>query len=391
MQSHTRWIAGLLSFLALGCGASSTNPAALSPAGAALTYGTISTYVGTGVLGYSGDGGAATSAQIYQPYALVFDPSGNLYLSDGADNVVRKVAAATGVISTYAGSFQGLLSGGFSGNGGAATSAHFYGPFGLALDAVGNLYVSDSANNTIRKVSAESGVISGFAGNAMLHGTARGTYTGDGGQAINAGINHPFKIVFDTSGNLYLCDTENHVVRRVAAGTGTMTTVAGTGQAGSSGDGGLATAAQLYNPEGITFDSAGNLYLTDQANNTVREVNVATGVITTVAGGGTPSLSGAGDGGLATQASLRSPQDVAFDAVGDMIIADTSNHVIRRVKKVTGIIETIVGTMQGYGGDGGLASAAKLNNPNGLAFDAAGNLYISDGANSRIRKVVVTR
>jgi sugar lactone lactonase YvrE len=357
-----------------------------------LHYGTISTFAGTGVFGYSGDGGVAMSARLYQPYGLAFDASGDLLVADAADDVVRKVAAGTGMVSTFAGVYPGFLAfGGYSGNGGPAMSARFYGPFGVAVDAGGNVYIADEANNVIRQVSAETGFVSVFAGNGAQAGTGNGTYTGDGGPAVNAGLYHPYKLAFDKSGNLYICDTGNSAIREVNAVTGVITTVAGNGTHGYAGDGGLATSAAIYRPVGIAFDASGNFYFADDATATVRKVNIATGIITTVAGvfRAQQSSYDSGDGGPATQAGLLAPFDVAFDGNGDLIIAD--DNLVRRVTMATGVIDTIVGTTQGYSGDSGPADKAQVNNVYGLAFDASGNLYLADSANGVVRKVLVTR
>jgi hypothetical protein len=200
-------------------------------------------------------------------------------------------------------------------------------------------------------------------------------------------LNTPGGVRVDNVGNLLIADTSNHVIRKVAAGTGTITTVAGNGTKGYSGDGGPATSAELHYPDGVTVDSTGNLYISDTNNNRVRKVAAGTGIITTVAGNGTSGYSG--DGGPATSAELFSPSVAWVDSANDLYIADTNNHVIRKVASGTGIISTVAGTgTVGYNGDGGPATSAEMNLPFGVALDGPGNLYITDFGNDRIRKVV---
>jgi sugar lactone lactonase YvrE len=346
-----------------------------------VSYAQISTVAGDFALGsgYSGNGGTATSAQLNNPMGIAFDASGNYYIADESNDVIRKVTTA-GIISTVAGNNIG----GYSGDGGAATAAKLNSPRAIAFDAAGNLYIADYNNNVIRKVTTATGIITTVAG------TTSG-YSGDGGLATSAKLNHPYGLVFDVAGNMYISDAGNNVIRKVTTATGIITTVAGNFPGGGySGDGGTATSAQLNSPRGIAFDAAGNLYIADALNNVIREVTTATGIITTVAGS---TLGYSGDGGPATSAKLHLPVGIAFDASGNMFIADFHNNVIRKVTTATGIISTIAGDNAlgpGYSGDGGPPTSAQLNNPFGLAFDASGNLYFSDEGNNVIRKIVST-
>ena len=264
---------------------------------------------------------------------------------------------------------------GFSGDGGSATNASLYLPSGVALDASGNLYFSDEYNQRIRKVGT-NGIITTVAGN----GTAG--FSGDGGSATNASFRYPLGVAVDASGNLYFCDYNNSRIRKVDT-NGIITTVAGNGSFSFSGDGGQATYASLYGPVGLTVDTLGNLYIADKSNSRIRKVN-ANGIITTVAGNGTFGLSG--DGGTATSAGLNLPCAVVLDTAGNLYIADTSDNRIRKVG-TNGVITTVVGDGVGrYFGEGGTALSSSLYNPNGICLDTYGNLFIADTSNQRIRE-----
>jgi sugar lactone lactonase YvrE len=269
---------------------------------------------------------------------------------------------------------------GFSGDAGAATAAKVNVTHGVATDAAGNVYIADHDNNRIRKVST-SGVITTIAG------TGFGGYLGDGGAATAAWIKWPIGIAVDASGNIYFSDYGNNVIRKINT-SGTISTIAGIG--GSiplySGDGGPATAANLGNAWGVAVDATGNVYIADALNHRIRKVVVGTGIITTVAGIGLATFSG--DGGPATAARLNEPTGVAFDGAGNMYIADNANNRVRKVN-TSGIITTIagIGLPYGYTGDGGPATIAKLYYPKGIAVDNPGNVYICDWNNNCVRKI----
>jgi len=300
--------------------------------------GTITTVAGNGNAGYSGDGGPATSAELNSPSGLAVDASGNLYIADYSNNRVRKVAATDGTITTVAG--NGTSS--YSGDGGPATSAQL-GPGSVAVDASGNLYIADVANDRVRKVGAD-GTITTVAGNGAA-------WLGDGGSAASAQLNAPSGLAVDASGNLYIADTGDYRIRKVAA-DGMISTVAGDGVAGSSGDGGPATSAQLNRPSAVALDSGGNLYIADT---TVRKVAAADGTITTV-----DAACGCG---------------VAVDADGNLY--DIDGFTVRKLTP-DGTITTVAGNGSlGYSGDGGPATGAQLF-PVSVAVDSAGNLYIGD-------------
>jgi sugar lactone lactonase YvrE len=265
-----------------------------------------------------------------------------------------------------------------------------YGPSACALDSSGNLYLADDANNVIRKVTASTGIITTVAGNGTGAGTSGGSFFGDGGLATKAAINHPFGIAVDSAGDLFISDTGNQRVREVNGATGIITTIAGNGTYGFPVSGVAATNTMMGNPQGLALDTLGNLYVAEQGACIIAKLNFSTGAISTVAGNGTSCSDGSsvtGDGGLATLAPLNGPEGVALDAAGNLFIADAGNSRVRQVTAATGIIKSVVGTSPGYSGDGGASDRAKLHNPIGLFFDGSGILYIADSNNGVIRKV----
>jgi uncharacterized protein (TIGR03437 family) len=276
-----------------------------------VANGIISNFAGTGTAGSSGDGNAATGAQLSGPQGLAADSAGNLYIADTQNHRVRKVA--NGIISTVAGSGTA----GFGGDGSAATSAQLNAPFGVAVDAAGNLYIAEFGNNRVRKV-ATNGNIGTLAGNGVSG------FSGDNGQATSAQLNGPQGVAVDSAGNVYIADTANNRVRMVAP-NGVITTVAGTGAAGVSGDGGLAVNALVGNPVALATDSVGNVYIADGSAR-VRKL-FPSGIITTIAGAGTRGYSG--DGGAATSAKLNGPSAVAVNGGGSVWVADTLNNAVR--------------------------------------------------------------
>lgn len=404
--------------------------------------GMITTVAGGGNVAMGSDGSPAVDVQLGRLTDVAFDSSGNMYIADPSYNLIRKVDA-NGIITTVAGICSaGDCSGGFAGDGGTATAARLNYPMGVTVDATGNLFIADTGNNRIRKVDS-TGIITTVAGD----GTAG--YGGDGGAASEASLSNPSQVAVDDAGNLYITDgvgsrsylseSGNQRIRKVDA-AGVITTVAGNGSAGFSGDGGAAVDAQLNYPSGVAVDGSGNLFIADQDNNRVREV-AADGGITTVVGNGYQGV--VGDGSPAPLAALVTPEGLAMDTEGNMYIADTNAGRVRKVdpngeittvaghgydsalpstgdgapaitarlfqpegvaldgagnlyivdgtiKKVdtSGIITTVAGNgTTGYSGDGGSAIAAEMDNPQGIAVDAAGNLYISDTGNNCIRKV----
>jgi PKD repeat protein len=341
-------------------------------AGAVSGSDTITTIAGTGVAGYSGDGGQATSAQLNMGNGLggaAGDSAGSVYVADYLNQRVRKITSA-GTITTFAGNGTP----GSSGDGGQATSAQLSGPAEVAVAANGDVYIATETGQRVRKVTA-AGTITTFAGN----GTPG--FSGDGGQATSAQLNRPFGIALDSAGNLYIAEFANNRVRKVTP-AGTITTFAGNGTAGSSGDGGQATSAQLSGPVGVAVDATGSVYIADYTNNRIRKVT-ATGTITTIAGTGTAGSSG--DGGPATSAQLNQPIGVAVDRAGNVYVADRGNRRLRKID-TNGTITTIAGPGAAADtGDGGPASAASLSGPFGVGVDPGGNVLLTSAG--RVRKI----
>jgi len=330
---------------------------------------TISTIAGTGVKSFSGDSGPATAADIHAPWGVATDASGNVYFTDYYNYRVRKISTS-GIISTIAGTGTP----GFSGDGGPATLAQFESVAGVCVDKTGNIYISENLGHRIRKIDV-GGIITTVAGN----GTAGST--GDGGPAIIAEISNPNEVFVDGTGNVYIPDQGGRV-RKVNT-SGIISTIAGTGVGGYSGDGGPATLAKISLPNDVYVDAAGNVYFAEYINNVIRKVNTS-GIISTIAGTSVGGYSG--DGGPATAAKLKGPAGVDMIG-GEIIFCDAENSVIRKIN-ATGIISTIAGTgVKTYTGDGGPATAYALNRPNKSAHDAAGNIYIADIDNDRIRKI----
>jgi sugar lactone lactonase YvrE len=321
--------------------------------GTNLPNGIITTVAGNGTNGYTGDGGAAIHARLNDPYAVAVDAQGNLFIADNGNNVIRKVNA-NGMITTMAGNGTN----GYSGDGGTATHASLNSPAGLALDAKGNLYISDYWNDRIREVQT-NGIIRTVAGNGAWD------YTGDGGSATNATLYAPIGLAADAFGNLFIADSENCVIRKMDT-NGIITTVAGNGP-GGFGDGGPATNAVLGTPEGVALDALGNLFIADASFSMIRKVNT-NGIITTLAG-------------------MYAPSGLTVDTAGNLFIADPQQNQIMKLG-TNGIITTLAGTgTAGYSGDGGMPASASVNGPSDVALDVDNNLFIADGGNNRIRKV----
>jgi small nuclear ribonucleoprotein (snRNP)-like protein len=333
------------------------------------TSGTITTIAGNGKEGYSGDGSSAINAELNAPNSIAVDASGNVYIADTKNNRVRKVGT-NGIITTVAGT--GVW--GYSGDGGPAINAQLSNPEGIAVDASGNLYIADSWNHRVRKVTAD-GIIT------TIIGTGDQEFGGDGDMAIHAKLAAPRDLVFDKYSNLYIADSHNSRIRKVDT-NGIITTVAGNGTSGDSGDGGPATDATLYIPSYIEIDLSGNLYIPSKLTHTVRKVN-SYGIISTIAGIGDYGYSG--DGGPASTAALSNPCGIAVDDLGNVFIADASNYRIRKIN-INNIISTFAGGGSGSG-EGVPPTSIWLNGPHAVEFDASGNMYIADTYNHIIRKI----
>ncbi len=319
---------------------------------------------------------SATAIPLILPSAIVFDPAGNLYIAETGNHVIRKVDTL-GHITTVA----GTATQGYSGDSGPATSAQLDSPQGLALSNT-TLYIADTHNHRIRAVDLTTNIITTIAG------TTPG-FSGDNAPATSAHLNLPTAITLDTTGNLYIADTANHRIRRIDT-TGTITTIAGNGTQGYSGDTGPATAASIDSPSGLAVDSLNNLYLADTHNQRIRKITATTGLITTIAGTGSRGQSG--DNTAASTAQLALPHGLTIDPAGNLYLADTANHRIRRIDATTGIITTIAGNgTQGFSGDTGPAIAAHLDSPRSATISPATQLTLADTNNQRVRQLTTSQ
>jgi sugar lactone lactonase YvrE len=336
--------------------------------------GEIRTIAGTGASAFGGDGGVATSASFYAPTGLAIDSGGNLFVADTGNNRIRKITPG-GLVTTVAGNG----SAGSGGNGGPATEAQLIAPCGVAVDSNGLLFAVD--RNRIRKIFTPTESLVAII--TTIAGSEEAGYQGDGGPAVSALFNGPCGITFDSSGNLFIADSFNNRIRMINS-AGIITSVAGDGTFGYAGDGGPAVAAKLNRPYTVALDAANNLLIADTYNHRVRKTLLG-GTISTAAGNGRDGFGG--DGGNAAFARFSGVEGIAVDNAGNVFIADRDNNRIRKVT-AAGIVSTIAGNgTAGFGGDGGMATAAQLNSPKAVAVDGAGNIYIADWLNQRIRKV----
>ena len=340
------------------------------------SVGIINTVAGTGSPGYAGNNGPATRATLQIPQGVAFNAAGDMFIADSQNNVIREVNTS-GIITTIAGT--GIS--GYRGDNRPATAAELAYPTAIAFNAAGDMFITDSGNNVVRELNP-SGIITTIAG------TRTSGYSGDGGAATAATLNNPQGIVVNTAGDILIADSGNNVIREINQ-AGVITTIAGTGAVGNSGDGGPATAAELNFPVSIAFNLAGNLLIADTYNNEVRELNMTTGTITRIAGSPTAMAGNSGDGGPATSALLDNPFGLVVNAAGDVFFTD---YLMNQVKEIntSGGIATVVGSVagtMGYSGDGGLATAATLSYPVGLSLNSSGNLFIVDLGNNVVREV----
>lgn len=333
----------------------------------------ISTFAGTGVKGYSGDGGPATAAQINDPFGVVRGPDGAIYFCEYGGQVIRKVTA-DGKISTVAGT--GKVGG--TGDGGPALEATFNKPHELRFDKSGDLFVVDMVNHAVRKIAMKTGTITTIAGTIGQSG-----YAGDGGPATAALLKQPHSIQFDAHGDLFICDIGNHVIRKVEMKTGTIRTFAGTGKPGPTPDGAPIAGTPLKGPRSLDFDAAGDLWLATREGNQVFRFDMKAGKIHHVAGTGQKGFTG--NGGPAKLATLSGPKGIAIAKNGDVYLVDTESHSIRMVDAKKGALELVVGTGEKGDGPDGDPLQCKLARPHGVFIDADGAVFIGDSETHRVR------
>ena len=338
--------------------------------------GKIQTAVGTGDEGNTGDGGPANRALIGEAYGCAFDIDDNLYISDGRNHNVRRIDRETWVITTVAGNGQE----GYSGDGGPATQATLNNLYSLHVDTNGDIYIVDRLNAAIRKVEAATGIITTVAGTGVPG------YSGDGGPGSRAQLREPNDCFLDGRGGLLIADIHDQRIRRLDLSTGIITTFAGNGEKSRSGDGRPATEASIMGARAVCMDSKGNTYICEREGNGVRKVD-ANGVMSTFAGTGERGYTG--DGGPALAAAWGAPKAIRCDYQDNVIVVDTENNAVRRIDANTGIVTTIAGGHQGGDGDGGAPTDAGLERPHGCGIDRRGNIYIADGINHRVRVVGV--
>ena len=336
----------------------------------------ITTAVGTGERGFAGDGGPAERAVLNGPFDIGFDPAGNLYFSDTFNHRIRRIDIRSGIITTIAGNGTA----GYAGDGGPAIEAAFNEPYGIAVDLAGNIYAADRHNHCVRRIDGGSGIVTSFAGNGSAG------FAGDGGPAARGGLAEPNGLAFDPAQQrLFIADVADNRVRVVDLATGTIATFAGTGEPAHSGDGGPAAAAGVWGARAVKVAAGGTVYILERQGSSLRAVDPRTGIITTVAGTGARGYSG--DGGAAMSAVFDAPKEFAIDPDGDLLIVDTENHAIRHIDIKSGTVDTIAGGHKGGEGDGGPARQAGLGRPHGIAVGPDGALYIGDTENHRIRKL----
>ncbi|MCX6955278.1 MAG: hypothetical protein NTV51_24250 [Verrucomicrobia bacterium] len=333
---------------------------------------TVRTVAGTGVKGFSGDGGPATAAQLNNPFGVVRGPDGNLWFCEYGGQRIRTIAA-DGTIRTVAGNG----STGYAGDGGPALSAALNLPHEIRFDRTGNLYFVDMMNHAVRRVDAKTQVITTLVGNG------KPGYTGDGGPAAAAQLNQPHSLQFDPSGDLYICDIRNNVIRKVTMKTGLITTFAGTGKAGDTPDNSPIAGTPLREPRTLDFDATGNLWIATRGGNQVLKFDLAAGRIRHIAGTGKKGYTG--DGGPARDATLNGPKGLTIGPDGRVYIVDTESHVIRAIDPRTNVITTVIGTGKAADGPDGDPLACALARPHGIWVDRDGTLFIGDSENHRVR------
>jgi streptogramin lyase len=333
---------------------------------------TLQTVAGTGIKGFAGDGGPATASQLDQPFGVVRGPDGAIWFCEYTGQRVRRVAP-DGVISTVVGTGEK----GFTGDGGPAREATLNLPHELRFDRSGALYIADMANHAVRRVDLKTGRISTVAG------TGQAGYSGDGGPAADARLRQPHSIQFSPEGDLYICDIGNHVIRRVDMKTGVISTFAGTGMPGATPDGAPIQGTPLKGPRSIDFDGNGDLWLATREGNQVFRLDLRAGKFVHVAGTGKSGF--AGNGGPAKLAELKGPKGIAVDPAGHVWLADTESHTVRRIDTETGVLEWVAGTGEKGDGPEGAALACRMARLHGIFVEQDGSVLIGDSETHRVR------
>ena len=337
--------------------------------------GIIQTVLGNGEDGWEGDGGPALEAACQLPYACEFDPQGNMVVCMGRQHLIRRMDAQTGIITRVCGNGEA----GYAGDGGQALDAVINQPYGLAIDGNGDIYFAQRFDPAVRKIDARTGIVSTIAG------TGEFGYSGDGGPGCEAMLKEPNDLFLDGRGGLLIADIQDQRIRRVDLASGIITTFAGTGEKSRDGDGRVATEASLMGPRAVCMDRQGNVYVAEREGNGVRRIS-PDGILTTIAGA--ESIFGySGDGGPALAATWGAPKAMRCDLEDNIIVVDTENFAVRRIDPRTGIVTTIAGGREGGDGDGGPAVEAGLSRAHGCGISADGNLYIADTHNNRVRVV----
>ncbi|MCC6356484.1 MAG: hypothetical protein IT577_21565 [Verrucomicrobiae bacterium] len=334
--------------------------------------GTVATFAGTGVKGFSGDGGPASEAQLNNPYGVGRGPDGALYICDVDNHRIRRVAA-DGKISTFAGSDKR----GYAGDGGPATSASLNMPYEIAWDKAGNLFIVELGNHLVRRVDAKSGRISTVAGTGLKG------FSGDGGAAKKAQFAQPHSLAFDAAGDLYVCDIGNHRIRKIDTRTGRISTWAGTGEKKTGPDGSRFSREPVNGPRALAFASDGTCWLALREGNAVLQLDPRSGVMRHVAGTGKSGFTG--NGGPAREAALAGPKGVSLGKEGNVYLADTESHSIRYIDAKKGTLEVLVGNGQKGDGPDGEPLGCQLARPHGVFVDGDGSVFIGDSENHRVR------
>ncbi len=334
----------------------------------------IRTYAGTGQKGYSGDGGAATEAQVNNPYGVAIGPDGALYVCDTDNHVVRKISL-DGKISTVAGNGKK----GYSGDGGQATNASLNEPYEIRFDSKGNLFFVERMNHVVRHVDSRSGIITTLAGNG------KPGFSGDGGPADAASLHEPHSIQLDHKSSLYICDIRNHRIRRVDLKTRTITTFAGTGERSPTLDGAKIAGTPLNGPRALDFDRKGDLWLALREGNAVYRFDMRRGTIHHVAGTGKPGFTG--NGGLAKLATLSGPKGLSIGPSGNVYLADTESHSIRVIDTKKQTLELIAGNGERGDGPEGDPKSCRMARPHGVFVAKDGSIYIGDSEAHRVRLI----